>query len=379
MRHRFHVLGFPHTQTNRTHICCAYTQKLVKLAKMLGPHHEIFDYSNEGFDTTLPVIEHVDILSNTERESFFGEHDPQRLYDLRWEGAQPYWKLFNERAIEALTPRVQKGDFILTLAGADCHQAIGNAFPGSYSDVAQTVMMVEAGIGYYGTFSRYRVFESHGHREWLMGNRNQRVGDFDTAVIPNYFDLSEFPDNAPWPFEDSDKPYYLFIGRIIPDKGWEIAVEVTAELGCELVVAGQGSPGRELPPHVIFVGAADVEQRAMLMRHATAVFAPTVFREPFGGVAVEAQLSGCPAITTDWGAFVETVTPEWRCSTHREFVMAAERAAHLTDTQRQELRWNAARRYSLEAVRPLYERYFDRLYSLWGKGYYEAALTLQER
>jgi glycosyltransferase involved in cell wall biosynthesis len=107
------------------------------------------------------------------------------------------------------------------------------------------------------------------------------------------------------------------------------------------------------------------------MTGAIATIAPTHFREPFGGVAVEAQLCGCPAITTDHGAFVETVEPEWRCTTHREFVEACERAQTLTAADRANLKIRAASMFSLDAIAVKYERYFDRLYARWWEGHYE--------
>jgi glycosyltransferase involved in cell wall biosynthesis len=369
MKHRFHVLGLPHTIVHSDWVHCAYTMKLRKFEKMMSRRgHEVIIYSNEGADVPC---ETVTLFSEAERVSFFGSHEKQKLYHLQWDSRELYWQQFNERCIERLEPRVKKGDFILS-AGGNCAQPVADVFPGSYSGVAQTVMFVEPFIGYYGTFSRYRCFESHGHREWMMGAVGNKVGpDFDTAVIPNYWDMDEFPIDAEWPFEDSTEPYYLFIGRVIPDKGYEEAIRVTKDIGASLVIAGQGSPNMELPPHVSFIGHADVEARARLMKHAIAVLVPTRFREPFGGVAVEAQLSGTPAITTDYGAFVETVEPQWRCSTHRELCEAAVRAQTLTATDRMNIRLKAASRYSLEAVGSLFERYFDRLYSLWGDGYYE--------
>jgi len=354
MSFRFHVLGLPHTRTSREFCACAYTAKVWKFIDMMGARgHTLFHYGNEG---SIVSCEHVDILTEAERSAFFPYDALQdQAPDYLWDAARAHWLTFNARVVSAIRERIQPRDFILTLTGGGCSQPVAAAFPAH--------MTVEYGIGYYGTFSKYRCFESHGHREWMHGRADSKSEDYHDAVVPNYFDVREFPPPAP-------RDYYLFVGRIIPAKGWTIALQTVEAIGGKLLLAGQGDPGK-LPKWAKFLGPVDIAQRGKLMSGAIATFAPTTYREPFGGVAVEAQLCGTPAITTDHGAFVETVAPEWRAANFREFVAAAQRAARLTLKQRHALRAAARARYGFDGVAPLYERYFQRLYDLWGKGWYQ--------
>ncbi len=356
MPFRFHVIGLPHTQTNKKWCHCAYTAKTWKFIDMMLPRgHEIVHYGNEGSEVSC---EHVNLLTEAERSAFF-PHDglKQQAPAYLWDTNNPHWSLFNGRAILELRKRVRPKDFILTLTGS-CSKSVGDAFPEH--------MTVEYGIGYYGTFSKYLVFESNTHREWMHGKKGSTQEDYHDAVVPNYFDVREFP------FSKTRGDYYLFLGRLNEDKGWRTALQVVEELRGKIVFAGQGDPGK-LPKFAKHVGPVGIEKRGELLSRAIASFAPTRYREPFGGVAVEAQLCGTPCITTDHGAFVETVRPEWRCANFREFVAAAERAKKLFSVERETLRLNAQLRYGFATVAPLYERYFQRIYDLWGAGFYADA------
>ena len=377
---RFHVLGLVHTQINAEYVHCAYSQKLRKFGLMMKPRgHEVIYYSNEGADVETFGCENVQMLTEAERASFFGGHDRQKLYDLLWDSNQPYWKLLHSRAIPALRQRVKKGDFILSAAGC-VDQPVANMFPGSYSGTPQDVMWVEAFIGYYGVFSRYRVFESETHREWMAGRADLRVEDNDSAAIANYWDLADFvvPSGSISPkWQEPQtwlrgRPYYAFVGRVINEKGIGIADQVAADVGLPLVIAGQGNwavPSEDADM-VFKFGAANVAERAAIMTNAVAGLNPTSFREPFGGTAVEFQLCGTPALTTDHGAFTQTTEARWRCASHREFVEAAKRAQILTPRDRHWIRTKAEERFSLDAVYPLYLRYFTRLADRWGQGWY---------
>jgi glycosyltransferase involved in cell wall biosynthesis len=188
------------------------------------------------------------------------------------------------------------------------------------------------------------------------------------AVIPNYFELEDFE------YEEKKKDYFLYLGRITEIKGVNIAIQMTKEIGSKLVIAGQGSLKdlgyQTIPKHVEVVGYADAEKRKKLMRDAKALILPTHYIEPFGGVTIEAMLSGTPIITTDWGCFAENnlhgITG-YRCRTMEQFVWAAK---NINKIKPKKCRSWAEENFSLERVSGMYNEYFSSIEGLSEKGFY---------
>lgn len=361
---RFHIVSLPHTEATGQYIACAYTQKVAKFCRMMhGRGHEVFLYAGE--QNSAPCTEHVTVVTRQQQRQWFGEHNPAKLPTLAFRGGLPAWVSMNTAASIAIRQRAKPRDFVC-LIGGNCQKPIADALP--------DLMSVEYGIGYEGVFSPYRCFESHAWRHYIYGRLGETNGaNFDT-VIPNYFDPAEFHIS---PNKDD---YCLFIGRLVARKGAQIAVEATRRAGVRLLLAGQGvtyqDNGRIVADeitlegdHIEHVGPVDAERRSRLMACARAVFVPTVYLEPFGGVAVEAQLCGTPVITSDYGAFPETVVhgvTGFRCNTLADYVEAIGKVDQLDPAA---IRRHAMQ-YSLDAIAPQYEAWFERLSTLWGDGWY---------
>ncbi|GAH32869.1 unnamed protein product, partial [marine sediment metagenome] len=281
----------------------------------------------------------------------FFKHDPKDLA----------YQTFNENAIREINRRKQARDMLLV--------SMGN-FQKPIAD-AVGLMAVEMGIGYTGVFCKYRVFESYAWMHYLYGmmypNQSACDGSWYDCVIPNYFDPNDFE------FSEEKDDYYLFVGRLTPRKGLHVAQQVVDNIGAKLIVAGQGklSDLGINSPNVEHVGTVDVKQRSDLMKKAKAIFVPTIYLEPFGGVAVEAMFCGCPAITSDWGVFSETILDNvtgYRCRTFDDFVWAAKNVDKLNPKDCRD--W-AVKNFSMDQVKWMYQHYFDQLQDLFGKGWYE--------
>jgi glycosyltransferase involved in cell wall biosynthesis len=368
---RFHVVALPHTQTNMHHSACAFTMKTLHFVQMMHSlGHEVYHYGVEG--SQVCCREDIVVMSKAEQEGFFGPYNPDALYDVDWSGKAAYWKLMNDRTAAAINCRKQRGDFVCIIMGA-LNRPLAQA-------VGDDVMVVEYGIGYNGTFAKYRVFESyaHMHKIWGAEGGYDPDGRFYDTVIPNYLNPADYPFDPQTVRGD----YYLYLGRLIKRKGIHIAVETCKRLGAKLVIAGQGCTGVEgnrihcadgevyEGDNLAYVGFATGEKRARLYQKAIATFVSTTYVEPFGAVAIESQMAGTPAITTDFGAFPETVEhgrTGFRCHTLNEFVWAAKQAPALNPLDIHE---RAASRYSMDVVKWQYQTYFERLHDLWGQGWY---------
>jgi glycosyltransferase involved in cell wall biosynthesis len=347
---RFHVVGLPFTQTTEDYPACAFTMKVRKFCKMMmNAGHEVFLYSGEH--NTTPCTEHIPCISEVERSDAVGDqHYTMSSFDYKL----PHWEKFNRNAVAGIAKRAGQKDFICVIGGY-AHKQIADSLP--------HLMTVEFGIGYPGTFAKYRVFESYAWMHTIYGTSTTNAatlnGNFYDAVINGYLDEEEFF------YGPGDGDYYMFIGRLIERKGPHIAAMVAEHLGERLIVAGVGTP----PAYGEYVGPVGVE-RADLFRKAKAIFAPTLYIEPYGTVIPEALMCGTPAITTDFGSFTELVEDHvngFKCHTLGEFIEAARVAPHL---DRHEIAEKARARFGLEASAIKYEKYFRRLLTLWDKGWY---------
>lgn len=161
---------------------------------------------------------------------------------------------------------------------------------------------------------------------YVYGLLGIQDGVWYDAVIPNYFDPEDFP------FKSEKQDYLLYFGRIINRKGVQVASDVAKATGNMLYNVSQGSlenPGEGIylsnEKHIVYHPAVGPEQRAILLGNAKAVLMPTYYLEPFGGVNVEAEMCGTPVITSDWGAYPETVlhgVTGYRCRVFEEFCRA---------------------------------------------------------
>lgn len=101
----------------------------------------------------------------------------------------------------------------------------------------------------------------------------------------------------------------LAAGRLSPEKGFEDAIGACRALGIPLVIAGS----RYEPTYEIdlgdaeFVGALPRPALRRLMARSAVFLCPIRWEEPFGMVAAEAQLGGCPVAGYRRGALPEVV------------------------------------------------------------------------
>ncbi|MFT6941566.1 MAG: glycosyltransferase involved in cell wall biosynthesis [Bacteroidia bacterium] len=123
-------------------------------------------------------------------------------------------------------------------------------------------------------------------------------------------------DPEDFPFQKQKEDYLLCFGRIHPDKGTHLAIEIAKTSGLPLKIAGliqdENYFNTQVKPHidsgdVIYAGNAGPTIRNKLLGGAKALLHPISFEEPFGLSVVEAMMSGTPVIAFSRGSMPELI------------------------------------------------------------------------
>src|SRR6476646_332292 len=213
------------------------------------------------------------------------------------------------------------------------------------SPLVTTIHATEYGR-HQGWVDKHPQSHIHGIEQWVT-NRSDRViacsyymreqiadifvvDDERIAVIPNGIDPDDLrPQEAPelerlrLEFAQPDEKLVLLIGRLVYEKGFQLALEAMPALiervpRTRFLVAGSGTHEDELRrqadelglmDHGTFLGWIGDDVLHSLYPIADVCVVPSLY-EPFGLVALEAMASGCPCIVADTGGLREGVPHE---------------------------------------------------------------------
>lgn len=359
---RLHLLGIPHTLTTPQFSHCAFTAKVLKMAKMMAAQGwEVVHYGNGD---TVPAGAHTHhrVLEEELLYDLLGHrHEDARAFVGNDASVDhPAYRVFNARLARLLQQYVLPGE-IVALPFGHGHEAGTRHHSG---------INVETGIGYPVCIEPWRIYESEAWMHWHAAREDRGVRHTE-YVIPNYFDVDEWAVNS-----DSPRSYVAYLGRIIPSKGMDVLWNLARALpDVEFRVAGQGDIRPWALPNVLDVGPLVGRERAQFLGEAFALLAPSQYIEPFCGVTVEANLCGTPALTTSAGAFCETILHGFtgrRGHTLGDWLAGIEWARGLSSEERHEIGKYAAHNYGLATVGKRYDEVFAQIQQsvLSGKGWY---------
>jgi glycogen synthase len=140
-----------------------------------------------------------------------------------------------------------------------------------------------------------------------------------SVVIPNPYDNSIFGRDG---HMTGSRPL-IFVGRLVSDKGVDTLLNALAILAernfrPELTVVGDG-PERsalekmaeelKIAARVMFTGSKTQSEVAQLLREHLVLVVPSLWKEPFGVVALEGIACGCVVIGSKAGGLPEAIGP----------------------------------------------------------------------
>jgi glycosyltransferase involved in cell wall biosynthesis len=184
------------------------------------------------------------------------------------------------------------------------------------------------------------------------------------ATVYNGIDLSLYP------IQKLGGDHLVFLGRIHPDKGVHLAIEVAHLSGLPLLIAGIVQDPtyfrEQVEPHldetIRYIGPVDVPGKNDLFSHARALLHLNTIPERFGLVLVEANAAGVPVIAIDLGSCREVIKDGQTGFLVNNVSEAVQAVKRLGDIDRNTCRQRVREFFSIDTMVEAYERVYQTIF-----------------
>lgn len=173
----------------------------------------------------------------------------------------------------------------------------------------------------------------------------------------------------PYEFNSNPSDYFLYLGRITPDKGVHLSVELARNMGLKLKIAGLVENAQyfdeKIKPfvgkNIEFLGEVDNKTKVDLIKNALGFLHLNTYAEGFGLTLVESMACGTPVIGINRGSIPEIVE-DGRTGYVVSDVGQAKAAIKAIDKiSRKACRVRVEKHFSLERMLDDYEKVYQKI------------------
>ncbi len=187
------------------------------------------------------------------------------------------------------------------------------------------------------------------------------------ATVYNGIDLSLYP------LQERGGDDLVFLGRIHPDKGVHLAIEVAHLSGRRLIIAGiiqdEAYFREQVEPHlddrnIRYVGPVGVPAKNELFARAHALLHLNTIPERFGLVLAEANAAGVPVIAMDLGSCREVIEDGQTGLLVNNVRQAVQALGRVSEIDRRACRRRVQECFSIATMVQAYERVYSTIFEL---------------
>ena len=203
------------------------------------------------------------------------------------------------------------------------------------------------------------------------------VSDSDRAIGLNYLaTVYNGIDLSLYPFQECGGDDLIFLGRIHPDKGVHLAIEVARLSGMRLIIAGiiqdKGYFREQIEPHlddqnILYIGPVDGKGKNELFARARVLLHLNTIPERFGLVLVEANAAGVPVIAMNLGSCREVIKEGQTGFLVNNVSEAVRAVGRVSEIERSACHSRVRQYFSIEKMVDGYERVYSTIFDLEAK------------